>query len=127
MANLREKVINITEHESHPVVLVGNKCDLESDRQIKKEAAEALARQYGWKFLEGSAKAKINVTETFIEIVRSIRSFRAGGTYSTHALFPSFSLQSGDDDSSDDASGEAGTNDRKTKAKKPRRGLCLLL
>jgi len=56
---------------------------------VKKDAGEALAKQFGWKFLEGSAKAKINVSETFVEIVRLIRQHRAGG-----ASFPSFSYAS---------------------------------
>ena len=89
VSNLRDKICNITEQEDHPVVLVGNKCDLEGDRQVKKDAGEALAKQFGWKFLEGSAKAKINVSETFVEIVRLIRQHRAGG-----ASFPSFSYAS---------------------------------
>lgn len=116
VSNLRDKICSITEEESHAVVLVGNKCDLESDRQVKKEAGEALAKQYGWRFLEGSAKAKINVTETFLEIVRAIRVHRQG--------------KGGEEDQggeTQDGSADAGKDAGKSGSAKKRRGGCTLL
>ena len=110
VSNLRDKICNITEQEDHPVVLVGNKCDLEGDRQVKKDAGEALAKQFGWKFLEGSAKAKINVSETFVEIVRLIRQHRAGA----------------EDDSGAEAGAGNGAAPADKKKKEKRRG-CVLL
>lgn len=59
--------------------------DLEDDRQVSKDQASALAEQFGWKFLEASAKAKINVTETFMEVVRSIRIHRSGEEAESHS------------------------------------------
>jgi len=119
VSNLRDKICSITEEENHPVVLVGNKCDLDSDRQVKKEAGEALAQQFGWRFLEGSAKAKINVTETFMEVVRAIRVHRQG---------------KGEAEDGAEASNEADQPPAKDKAngsgkpaKTKRRGACLLL
>jgi len=79
VSTLRDKLVDITEEESHPVVLVGNKCDLEDDRQVQKLQAQGLASKYGWTFIEASAKNKINVTETFHEIVRCIRRHRKQG------------------------------------------------
>eukprot|EP01126_Amoeba_proteus_P063379 TRINITY_DN8734_c0_g1_i2.p1 TRINITY_DN8734_c0_g1~~TRINITY_DN8734_c0_g1_i2.p1 ORF type:complete len:117 (-),score=21.51 TRINITY_DN8734_c0_g1_i2:137-487(-) len=77
VSTLRDKLIDITEEEDHPVVLVGNKCDLEDDRQIQRAQAQALADRFKWTFLEASAKARLNVIETFQEIVRSIRRYRS--------------------------------------------------
>jgi len=76
VTQLHEKLVDITEEDDHPVVLVGNKCDLEEDRQVSKEAAKALADKFKWTWIEASAKTKTNVTETFQEIVRSIRRYR---------------------------------------------------
>jgi len=56
-----------------PVLLYGNKIDMEENREVSTQEGNELAANYGWKFLEGSAKGKINVTESFQEIVRSIR------------------------------------------------------
>lgn len=55
---------------------VGNKCDLEDDRQVQKAQAQSVAEKYKWTWIEASAKNKINVTETFQEIVRCIRKYR---------------------------------------------------
>jgi len=76
--NLRDKLLNITEDENIPCVLVGNKCDLTEDREVQAATGQALATEFGWKFLEASAKTKNNVVEAFEEIVRSIRVYRNG-------------------------------------------------
>jgi len=76
--NLREKLLNITDDEHIPCVLVGNKCDLNEDREVQTATGQALANEFGWKFLEASAKTKLNVVEAFEEIVKSIRAYRAG-------------------------------------------------
>lgn len=47
-----------------PMILVGNKCDLENERVVGKEQGQNLARQWSnCAFLETSAKSKINVNE----------------------------------------------------------------
>jgi len=78
VTNLRDKLCNITEEEDHPVVLVGNKADLEEDREVATKDGQDLANSFGWKFMEASAKTKTNVVEAFEEIVKSIRAYRAG-------------------------------------------------
>jgi len=62
--------------EKVPFVLVGNKCDLESDREVPKEKGEELAKEIGCQFMESSAKTKVNVTEAFHELVREIKKWR---------------------------------------------------
>ena len=54
-------------------VLVGNKCDLETERQLKYPEGKALADQWGCPFFETSAKERINNEACFFEIVREIR------------------------------------------------------
>eukprot|EP01127_Copromyxa_protea_P001539 TRINITY_DN11512_c0_g1_i1.p1 TRINITY_DN11512_c0_g1~~TRINITY_DN11512_c0_g1_i1.p1 ORF type:complete len:208 (-),score=48.39 TRINITY_DN11512_c0_g1_i1:62-658(-) len=80
VSTLRDKLVDITEEEDHPVVLVGNKCDLEDDRQVQKAQAQSVAEKYKWHWIEASAKNKINVNETFQEIVRCIRKYRNNTT-----------------------------------------------
>eukprot|EP00004_Rigifila_ramosa_P005147 TRINITY_DN1561_c0_g1_i2.p1 TRINITY_DN1561_c0_g1~~TRINITY_DN1561_c0_g1_i2.p1 ORF type:complete len:135 (-),score=30.41 TRINITY_DN1561_c0_g1_i2:43-447(-) len=58
---------------SFPVVLVGNKSDLESERQVSTEEGRELAKSFGATFLETSAKNKTNVEESFHAAVRLIR------------------------------------------------------
>nr|XP_057930497.1 ras-related protein Rab-3D-like isoform X1 [Doryrhamphus excisus] len=51
------------------VVLVGNKLDLEEDRQVPTEEAERLAKELGFQFFEASAKDNINVKQVFDKLV----------------------------------------------------------
>ena len=46
-------------------VILGNKIDLEKDRDVKKEEIEELSKKYEMPFLETSAKENINVNEGF--------------------------------------------------------------
>ncbi len=54
------------------MVLAGNKCDLEEDRNVQKDQGSNLAQQWGCAFLETSARKKINVDELFYNLVRQI-------------------------------------------------------
>ena len=47
------------------VILVGNKCDLEKDRQVSKEEGENFAEMNGLIFLETSAKEGKNIFDVF--------------------------------------------------------------
>uniref|UniRef100_G3Q755 small monomeric GTPase n=2 Tax=Gasterosteus aculeatus aculeatus TaxID=481459 RepID=G3Q755_GASAC len=51
------------------VVLVGNKLDLEEDRQVPTEDAQRLATELGFQFFEASAKDNVNVKQVFDELV----------------------------------------------------------
>ena len=54
---------------------LGNKCDLEGEREVTKQEGETLARNFGCKFIETSAKSRINVDKAFYDIVREIRRY----------------------------------------------------
>ena len=51
-------------------VLLGNKLDLEDNRQVPKEDTEQLAKELGCKFFEGSAKTGENIQEALDEVAR---------------------------------------------------------
>lgn len=70
---LRNKILQVKDAEEFPMILVGNKCDLEKHREVPREKGEGLAKQWGIQFLESSAKSKINVDEIFHSIVKDIR------------------------------------------------------
>lgn len=54
------------------IILIGNKCDLEQDRQVKKEDANKYASKYGIKYIETSAKTGDNITDTFTEMAKTL-------------------------------------------------------
>jgi len=58
--------------EHVPMVLVGNKCDLEDERKVTTEEGNELARQYGANFFEASAKENVNVENIFIDVCKQI-------------------------------------------------------
>ncbi|KAG9333777.1 hypothetical protein JZ751_010220 [Albula glossodonta] len=64
LQDLREQILRVKDTEDVPMILVGNKCDLEDERVVGKEQGQNLARQWNnCAFLESSAKSKINVNE----------------------------------------------------------------
>jgi small GTP-binding protein len=71
---LREKIMRAKDdQENVPIVLAGNKCDLENERAVPHEDGKKLADEWGASFFETSAKDKINNEEVFYEVVRLIR------------------------------------------------------
>ena len=56
----------------YPLVIVGNKCDLENEREVETDRGIQLAAKYNAPFFETSAKFNINITEIFQELTRII-------------------------------------------------------
>ena len=80
----KEKILRAKELDKVPLVLVGNKCDLDASmRAVSREEGEALAKTMGCPFLETSAKQKINNEELFFEAVRQIINMDKAATATT--------------------------------------------
>jgi len=69
----REQILRVKDADKVPLVICGNKCDLETERQVSKTEGQDLAKSFDCPFLETSAKARINVEEGFFALVREIR------------------------------------------------------
>jgi small GTP-binding protein len=70
---IHEQLLRSVDSDSVPLVLVGNKCDLEDERGVSKDEGQKLAEEFGeCKFFEASAKERINVEESFLTLVRLI-------------------------------------------------------
>lgn len=69
----RELIQRVKDADDVPMILVGNKSDLEAYREIERSEGEALARKYRVPFMETSAKDGRNVDAVFLELVRLIR------------------------------------------------------
>lgn len=75
LGELRDQILRVKDADDVPMVLVGNKSDLEDERVVGKDQGLNLARTWAnVSFMESSAKAKINVSEIFYDLVRQINS-----------------------------------------------------
>lgn len=60
-----------------PIMLVGNKCDRVTEREVSTQEGSALAKQLNCEFVEASAKNCVNVEKAFYDVVRQLRRQRA--------------------------------------------------
>jgi len=58
---IRDKILNYTGTEWIPIVIVGNKCDLESLRQVPLSSVQLLALRWKCGHIETSAKQNTNI------------------------------------------------------------------
>lgn len=66
------------------IMLIGNKSDLESRRDVRREEGEAFAREHGLVFMETSAKTACNVEEAFINTAKEIYRKIQQGLFDVH-------------------------------------------
>ena len=71
---MKEQIMRVKGTDRIPMLLVGNKCDLENQREVHASEADSLAQSWGCSFFEASAKSTCNVNEVFIEIVREMNT-----------------------------------------------------
>ncbi|CAM9786922.1 unnamed protein product [Pylaiella littoralis] len=73
--SIRNWVAQIQQHADVAVnkILIGNKCDMDEDREVSREEGAQLAAEYGIQFFETSAKNDINVEKGFITIAREVK------------------------------------------------------
>ncbi|KAM9119717.1 ras-related protein Rab-37 isoform 1-T1 [Pangshura tecta] len=73
--NIRAWLTEIHEYAQKDVVimLLGNKADVSSERVIRMEDGESLAREYGVPFMETSAKTGMNVELAFLAIAKELK------------------------------------------------------
>ncbi|KAK5009769.1 RAS1 protein, partial [Cryomyces antarcticus] len=83
----QQQILRVKDKDYFPIIVVGNKCDLESDREVSTAVpltrngfwrvteGMQLARSFGCKFIETSAKSRFHVDNAFYDIVREIRRY----------------------------------------------------
>jgi len=71
---LVERIRAVKEDESTPIIVVGNKYDLEDERQVTEEVGMEMASTLDCKYFETSAKTDHNITPVFMEIARMLHT-----------------------------------------------------
>ncbi len=69
----RDHYVHVKDVDHPPLVLVGNKSDLDGRRQVTKDEGRALADRWGVPYVETSAKTDAHVRDAFAELVREVR------------------------------------------------------
>ncbi|KIO21161.1 hypothetical protein M407DRAFT_130306 [Tulasnella calospora MUT 4182] len=75
ISTFHQQILRVKDKDSFPVIVIGNKCDLEYERQVGMNEGRDLAKHFGCQFLETSAKQRIHVDDAFIQLVREIRKY----------------------------------------------------
>jgi len=75
-----KQVLRVKDRDEFPMLIVGNKADLDRNRQVSVADCEDMAKQLKTPFIECSAKNRMNVDPAFHELVRLIRRFQVGST-----------------------------------------------
>ena len=69
LVELREQIVRTKNDPSFPIVLVGNKSDLEEDRAVSRAKAFQLSQSWGnIPYYETSARRATNINEVFIDV-----------------------------------------------------------
>ncbi|XP_059809538.1 ras-related protein R-Ras2-like [Hemitrygon akajei] len=76
ISKFHRQILRVKDRDEFPMILIGNKADLEHQRQVTKEESDNLARQLKVTYLEASAKIRLNVDNAFHNLVRAIRKFQ---------------------------------------------------
>ncbi len=73
LAELRDQIVRIKDDAHVPLVIVGNKCDLEEDRAVSRARAFSVSQNWGnAPYYETSARRRANVDEAFVDLCRQI-------------------------------------------------------
>ncbi|KAJ3444337.1 ras-like protein rasd [Anaeramoeba flamelloides] len=78
VSSFREQITRVKDSDDVPMIIVGNKNDLENERQVSQGEGTDLAKSFNCPFIETSAKTRINVEEAFFGLVREIRKIKFG-------------------------------------------------
>uniref|UniRef100_A0A2P2HZ75 GTP-binding protein Rheb homolog n=1 Tax=Hirondellea gigas TaxID=1518452 RepID=A0A2P2HZ75_9CRUS len=81
--NLYRKLIDMIGKVHVPVVLVGNKTDLQKERVVSTEEGKRIAEMWGAMFIETTAKRRDTVSDVFTKVVLEIE--KSEGTLSADA------------------------------------------
>lgn len=68
----RDKVVQFSNGGIPKIVLVGNKCDMETERAVTTAQGQELGKKWGCPFFEASAKNDINISQVFEAALKSL-------------------------------------------------------
>ena len=76
LSKKRDRILKTKLGEHCPIMLVGNKQDLDNERQVEFAEAKALADSWGVEYIETSAKTNFNCKEAFEQLAVKIVRYK---------------------------------------------------
>ncbi|KAF2078280.1 hypothetical protein CYY_000372 [Polysphondylium violaceum] len=70
--DLRERVVWAKDQDKIPMIIVGNKADIEKERQVSTAEGKALAAEFDCQFIETSAKTNSNIQQAIDLVLKEI-------------------------------------------------------
>ncbi len=67
------QILRVKDRDEYPMILVANKADLNDQRVVSSSEAQELGKQLKVEVIEASAKTRMNVDQSFHQLVRTIR------------------------------------------------------
>uniref|UniRef100_A0A0K3CFG1 BY PROTMAP: gi/472588281/gb/EMS25753.1/ RAS small monomeric GTPase [Rhodosporidium toruloides NP11] gi/647396068/emb/CDR38090.1/ RHTO0S03e03312g1_1 [Rhodosporidium toruloides] n=1 Tax=Rhodotorula toruloides TaxID=5286 RepID=A0A0K3CFG1_RHOTO len=75
IGTFHQQILRVKDKDYFPCIVVANKADLEYERQVGTHEGRELAKHFGCRFIETSAKQRLNVDQAFFDLVREIRKY----------------------------------------------------
>ncbi|PHH66374.1 hypothetical protein CDD81_7429 [Ophiocordyceps australis] len=72
LTNLHDEIRRIKDGDDVPMVIVGNKADLEEMRGVPRAKGFSISQRWGAPYYESSARTRSNVEEVFTDLCRQI-------------------------------------------------------
>ncbi|RNA23560.1 ras 3 [Brachionus plicatilis] len=76
ISSIIEQINSIKDSDPAPIIIVGNKSDLDDEREVDEELGQTLAKSTHSSFIEASAKLNSNVNEIFYDLLRQLANKR---------------------------------------------------
>jgi GTPase KRas protein len=124
ISSFHQQILRVKDEDEFPMVVVGNKCDLEGERQVSYEEGLELARKFNCDFIETSAKQRINVEESFFSLVRAIQRFERGE--SPEQVLPNSSKSPQQEQQPARYRPRRASSEETSLSKKPKGGCCVI-
>ncbi|KAI8772668.1 ras-related protein R-Ras2 [Biomphalaria glabrata] len=70
------QILRVKDRDEFPMLLVANKSDLDTQRVVTTADGQELANNLKIRYMEASAKHRLNVDQSFYELVRIVRTFQ---------------------------------------------------
>ena len=71
-----ESIIKRKHDEAFPMILVGNKQDLDNNREVSYDTAKQLADSWNMEYIEASAKINLNCDEAFEHLAAKVYEYK---------------------------------------------------